>query len=126
MYCVKLVNGIPMYSQTCIKRSPLGQRKSGLIRQVTSQKSFNSYEIFYGRTRKRWPFNTGDYLIKVAALTGLTVYDLNQRLPGASFAHLIYNSNQQNKIWWNSSSDSNSHLEFQINTKIIKFGRGLL
>jgi hypothetical protein len=23
-------------SQTCIKRSPLGQRKSGLIRQVTS------------------------------------------------------------------------------------------
>ena len=24
------------YSQTCIKRSPLGQRKSGLIRQVTS------------------------------------------------------------------------------------------
>ena len=25
-----------IYSQTCIKRSPLGQRKSGLIRQVTS------------------------------------------------------------------------------------------
>jgi len=25
-----------MYSQTCIKRSPLGQTKSGLIRQVTS------------------------------------------------------------------------------------------
>jgi len=24
------------YSQTCIKRSPLGQRKSGLLRQVTS------------------------------------------------------------------------------------------
>jgi hypothetical protein len=24
------------YSQTCIKRSPLGQRKSGLIRLVTS------------------------------------------------------------------------------------------
>ena len=24
------------YSQTCIKRSPLGQRESGLIRQVTS------------------------------------------------------------------------------------------
>ena len=23
------------YSQTCIERSPLGQRKSGLIRQVT-------------------------------------------------------------------------------------------
>ena len=41
------------YSQTCIKRSPLGQRKSGLIRQVTSKKRFNSYEIFYVRTRKR-------------------------------------------------------------------------
>jgi len=27
---------IYMYSQTCIKRSPLGQRKNGLIRQVTS------------------------------------------------------------------------------------------
>ena len=25
-----------IYSQTCIKRSPLGQRKGGLIRQVTS------------------------------------------------------------------------------------------
>jgi len=25
-----------MYSQTCVKSSPLGQRKSGLIRQVTS------------------------------------------------------------------------------------------
>jgi len=25
-----------VYSPTCIKRSPLGQRKSGLIRQVTS------------------------------------------------------------------------------------------
>ena len=25
-----------IYSQTCLKRSPLGQRKDGLIRQVTS------------------------------------------------------------------------------------------
>ena len=40
------------YSQSCIKRSPLGQRLSGLIRQVTSLKRFNSYEIFYDRTRK--------------------------------------------------------------------------
>jgi hypothetical protein len=52
---------IYMYSQTCIKRSPLGQRKSGLLRQVTSWKRFNSYEIFYDRTRQRWP------LIKVTA-----------------------------------------------------------
>jgi len=28
---------IYIYSQTCIKRSPLGPRKSGLIRQVTSK-----------------------------------------------------------------------------------------
>ena len=49
-----------IYSQTCIKRPPLGHRKSGFIRQVTSWKRFNSYEIDYGRTRKRWPFNTGD------------------------------------------------------------------
>jgi hypothetical protein len=41
-----------IYSQTCIKRSPLGQRKNGLIRQVTSYKRFISYEIFYDRTRK--------------------------------------------------------------------------
>jgi len=26
---------IAIYNQTCIKRSPLGQRKGGLIRQVT-------------------------------------------------------------------------------------------
>jgi len=36
-----------IYSQTYIKRSPFGQRKSGLIRQRTSKKRFNSYEIFY-------------------------------------------------------------------------------
>jgi hypothetical protein len=41
------------YSQSCIKRSPLEQLLSGLIRQVTSLKRFNSYEIFYDRTRKR-------------------------------------------------------------------------
>ena len=33
-------------SQTYIKRSPLRQRKSGLIRQMTSYQRFNSYEIF--------------------------------------------------------------------------------
>jgi len=36
-------------------------------------KEFNSYEMFYDMTRKRWPFNTGDYLIEVTALTGLPV-----------------------------------------------------
>ena len=56
---------IKRYSPTCIKRSPLGQRKSGLISQVTSEKRFNSYKIFYDRRRKKWPFNTGDCLIEV-------------------------------------------------------------
>jgi hypothetical protein len=40
------------YSQICTKRSPLGQRNNGLIRQVISLKRFNSYEIFYDITRK--------------------------------------------------------------------------
>jgi len=42
---------IPNYSETCIKRSPMGQTKSGLTRQVTSC-MFNSYEIFYDETRQ--------------------------------------------------------------------------
>jgi hypothetical protein len=41
------------YSLTCIKRAPLGERKNGLIRQVTSEERFNSNEIFYDRPRKR-------------------------------------------------------------------------
>jgi hypothetical protein len=35
-YTISSFNQKCIYSQTCIKRSPLGQRKSGLIRQVTS------------------------------------------------------------------------------------------
>ena len=34
----------------------------------------NSYEIFYHRTRKGWPFNTGDCLIEVTTWAGLTVH----------------------------------------------------
>jgi hypothetical protein len=45
--------GNSIYSQTCIKKSPLGPRKRGLIRQVTFYKRFNSYDILYDRTRKR-------------------------------------------------------------------------
>ena len=47
-YCYSVSN----YSRTCIKRSPLGRRKSGCLRLVTSKKRLNSYEIFYDRTRK--------------------------------------------------------------------------
>jgi hypothetical protein len=56
----------PKYSQSCIKRSPLGQIRSGLIRQVTSYKRFNSYEIFYDRTNK------DDILIEVTTWSVLT------------------------------------------------------
>jgi hypothetical protein len=31
------------------------------------------WEIFYDRTRERWPFSTGDFLIEVTAWAGLTV-----------------------------------------------------
>jgi len=48
-----------MYRQTCIKRSHLGQRQSGLLRQITSQ---NSYEIFCDRTSVK-----DDCLIEVTA-----------------------------------------------------------
>ena len=50
VYNNEFVKGI--YSQTSIKRSYLGERKSGLIRQVTSLMRFNSYEMFIERTRK--------------------------------------------------------------------------
>ena len=69
-----------LYCQTCMKRSSLGQRKSGLIRQVTSYKRFNSYEIFNDRTRKRCPFNTGDCLIEVDACACLTIHYITDPL----------------------------------------------
>ena len=46
----------------------MGQRNCDLLRQVTSQKRFYTYEIFYGGTKK------GDLLIQVTAWTGLTAY----------------------------------------------------
>ena len=48
----------------------MGQRKSGLVRQV--HRRFNSCEIFYDSTRKRCPFNTSDCLIEVTTQAGLT------------------------------------------------------
>jgi hypothetical protein len=34
---------------------------------------YESYQIFYDMTRKRWPFNTGGCLIEVTTWAGLTV-----------------------------------------------------
>ena len=53
--------------QTCIKRSPLGQGKSGPLNE------FQFIRNFYDRTRKRWPFNTGDNLIEMTTWASLTV-----------------------------------------------------
>jgi len=58
--------------QPCIKRSH--SKRKCRLRQVTSWKRFKSYEIFYDRTRKRWPFNTCDCLIEATGWSGLTVY----------------------------------------------------
>ena len=55
-------------------------KKIGLTRQVTSSKRFHSYEIFYDRTRKCEPLNTGDSLIEVKAWTCLTVLFLHNTL----------------------------------------------
>jgi hypothetical protein len=42
--CVRLVKFcMSIYSQACIKRSPLGQRNSGLIRQVILYRGGQSY-----------------------------------------------------------------------------------
>jgi hypothetical protein len=85
-----------IYSKTCIKRSPSGQILIDwlidwcltptlailqLYRGVGTKKKWpyktkrlNSNEIFYARTGKGWPFNTGNCLIEVATWAGLTVY----------------------------------------------------
>ena len=42
-------------------------------------KRFNSYAIFYERTRKMWPLITGDRLIEVTTWTGLTVFPCRKK-----------------------------------------------
>lgn len=34
----------------------MGQSKSDLISPVTSERSFNSYQMFFDKTIQRWPF----------------------------------------------------------------------
>ena len=57
------------YRQTCVTfttKKKLPCKTGDLLNR------FNSYAIFYARTRKRWTFNTGDCLIKVTAWASLT------------------------------------------------------
>ena len=59
--CTKSIykENTPVHSQTCIKRSPLGQRKTGLIR--------GSIHIKFSMTGQE----NGDLLIQVTACAGL-------------------------------------------------------
>ena len=57
------------YSQNCIKRSLLRQRKNGHLRRVTSLKRFNSYEILYDWKGK------GDLLRQVISLKRFNSYE---------------------------------------------------
>ena len=60
-YASRCISLLSIYSQTRIKRSSVGQRKDGLIRQVTSKKRFNSYKFSMTGQEK------GDPLIQVTA-----------------------------------------------------------
>ena len=59
---------------------------------------FKSYEIFYERTRKRGPFNTGDYLIEVTAWAGLTVYKILWEKKDQKHQLIYYNFDWNHKI----------------------------
>jgi hypothetical protein len=54
-----------------VLRGQLWDKEKMTIRHITS---FNSFEFFYDRNRKRWPFNASDCLIEVTASAVLTVY----------------------------------------------------
>ena len=56
-----------IYSQTYIKRSPLRQRKSGLLRKVASSTRLHLCGMFLSQDKKRWPFNAYDCLIEVTS-----------------------------------------------------------
>jgi hypothetical protein len=56
-----------VYNQTCIKRSPLGQRKSGLIRGYLLRGSIHVKFSMTGQEK-------GNLLIQVTAWAGLTVF----------------------------------------------------
>jgi hypothetical protein len=52
---------------------------------------FNSNEIFYDRTRKRWPFNTGDFLIEVITWAGLRGGMRRKEVMGLSDIIIFFN-----------------------------------
>jgi len=56
-----------------VLRGYLWDKEKVALKDRWPLRRFNSYEIFYVRTRKMWPFNTGDCLIEVTTWTGLSV-----------------------------------------------------
>ena len=65
-----------IYSQTCIKRPPMGRPKYGLLRQVVSQEGNLNYNVRQGEM-KMWSHDRGGLSIEVVAQAGLTVHILN-------------------------------------------------
>ena len=62
------------YSQTCIKRTLLGQRKNRFFKTGDLLKEVEFiYMNFVLKDTKRWPFITGDCLIEVNTWVSLTV-----------------------------------------------------
>lgn len=73
-------------SQNCTVKhvlSPLGQRQICLLKEI------QFIELFYDKTRTRWPFNTGYCLIEVTALAGVTVSILDGNINLISFTKLL-------------------------------------
>jgi hypothetical protein len=64
----------------CIIELVCGACKSSMYNSSLARLVTNSYEIFYDRTRKMWPFNTGDFFIEVTARAGVIVYTIISRV----------------------------------------------
>ena len=96
---ITITDSLQHNSQTSIKRSPLDNQQVDLllIREVSSLKRFNSYETFYDRTRKGWPFNTGDCLTEVTTWEGLTVFKLF--FPLLSLLHVKPSGHWPHRPW---------------------------
>jgi hypothetical protein len=62
------------FSQACIKRSPLRQRKSVIIIQVTFKRRLIHMKCLMTGNEKCQPFNTGDCLIEVTEGAGFIVH----------------------------------------------------
>jgi len=92
VFLLENFDGDVYYSQTFIKRSPLGQIKCFFLREVTPWKMFISYNIFYDGTRKRWPLHTSGCLIEVTVWAGMTVLCFIINLRGIFYFWLAF--------WW--------------------------